>query len=183
MKRFVAYHWHTQQDGNDREAIAAAIKAAQAVTDKPSIIACRTIIGYGSPNKANTAKAHGEPLGPDEVKLTKQAYGWDPDQQFYIPDEALAHFREAVGRGEKWEAEWKELLGAYAKAYPQEAEQFRRALSGQLPDGWEEASPVFPADAKGMATRARSGQCSMRLLHHPHLIGGSADLAPSNNTS
>lgn len=184
MKRFEAYNWHTQQiDGNDREAVAAAIKAAQAVTDKPSIIACRTIIGYGSPNKANTAKAHGEALGVDEVKLTKQAYGWDPEQQFYIPDEALAHFRKAVERGAKWEAEWKALLEAYAKAYPQEAEQFRRALSGQLPDGWEETLPVFPADAKGMATRAASGQVLNKIAPIiPTLIGGSADLAPSNNT-
>lgn len=184
MKRFDAYGWHTQQiDGHNREAVAAAIKAAQAVTDKPSIIACRTTIGFGSPNKANTAKVHGEALGPDEVKLTKQAYGWDPDKEFYIPDEALAHFRQAVDRGAKWEAEWKERLEAYAQAYPKEAEQFRRALSGELPDGWEEALPVFPADAKGMATRAASGQVLNALAPVvPTLIGGSADLAPSNNT-
>jgi transketolase len=184
MKRFEAYGWHTQQiDGLNREAVVAAIKAAQAVTDKPSIIACRTIIGFGSPNKANTAKVHGEALGPDEVKLTKQAYGWDPDKEFYIPDEALAHFRQALDRGARWEAEWKERLEAYAQAYPAEAEQFRRALSGELPDGWEEALPVFPADAKGMATRAASGQVLNTLAPViPTLIGGSADLAPSNNT-
>lgn len=184
MKRFDAYGWHTQQiDGHNREAVAAAIKAAQAVTDKPSIIACRTTIGFGSPNKANTAKVHGEALGPDEVKLTKQAYGWDPDKEFYIPDEALAHFRQALDRGARWEAEWKERLEAYAQAYPQEAEQFRRALSGELPEGWEEALPVFPADAKGMATRAASGQVLNTLAPViPTLIGGSADLAPSNNT-
>ncbi|GIK43591.1 MAG: transketolase [Chloroflexota bacterium] len=184
MKRFDAYGWHTQQiDGHNREAVAAAIKAAQAVTDKPSIIACRTTIGFGSPNKANTAKVHGEALGPDEVKLTKQAYGWDPDKEFYIPDEALAHFRQAVDRGARWEAEWKERLEAYAQAHPQEAEQFRRALSGELPEGWEEALPVFPADAKGMATRAASGQVLNALAPViPTLIGGSADLAPSNNT-
>ncbi|MCL4294892.1 MAG: transketolase [Anaerolineae bacterium] len=184
MKRFDAYGWHTQQiDGHNREAVAAAIKAAQAVTDKPSIIACRTTIGFGSPNKANTAKVHGEALGSDEVKLTKQAYGWDPDKDFYIPDEALAHFRQALERGAKWEAEWKERLEAYAQAYPKEAEQFRRALSGELPDGWEEALPVFPADAKGMATRAASGQVLNALAPVvPTLIGGSADLAPSNNT-
>jgi transketolase len=184
MKRFDAYGWHTQQiDGHDREAVAAAIKAAQAVSDKPSIIACRTTIGFGSPNKANTAKVHGEALGPDEVKLTKQAYGWDPDKEFYIPDEALAHFRQALDRGAEWEAEWKQRLEAYAQAYPEEAEQFRRALSGELPDGWEEALPVFPADAKGMATRAASGQVLNALAPViPTLIGGSADLAPSNNT-
>jgi transketolase len=184
MKRFEAYGWHTQQiDGHDRAAVAAAIKAAQAVTDKPSIIACRTTIGYGSPNKANTAKVHGEALGPDEVKLTKQAYGWDPDKEFYIPAEALAHFRQAIDRGGAWETEWKDILEAYAKAYPQEAEQFRRALSGELPDGWEEALPVFPADAKGLATRAASGQVLNAIAPViPTLIGGSADLAPSNNT-
>jgi transketolase len=184
MKRFEAYGWHTQQiDGHNREAVAAAIKAAQAVTDKPSIIACRTIIGFGSPNKANTAKVHGEALGPDEVKLTKQAYGWDPNKEFYIPDEVLAHFRQAVDRGARWEAEWKDKLEAYAQAYPQEAEQFRRALSGELPDSWEEALPVFPADAKGIATRAASGQVLNALAPViPTLIGGSADLAPSNNT-
>ncbi|MBE7471592.1 MAG: transketolase [Anaerolineales bacterium] len=184
MQRFEAYGWHTQQiDGHDRAAVAAAIKAAQAVTDKPSIIACRTTIGYGSPNKANTAKAHGEALGVDEVKLTKQAFGWDPNQDFYIPEEALAQFRRAVDQGRQWEAEWREKLEAYAKAYPQEAEQFRHALSGQLPTGWEEALPVFPADAKGMATRAASGQVLNALAPIiPTLIGGSADLAPSNNT-
>jgi transketolase len=169
MKRFEAYHWHTQQiDGHDRAAVAEAIKAAQAVTDKPSIIACRTTIGFGSPNKANTAKAHGEALGPEEVKLTKKAFGWDPDKEFYIPDEALAHFRKAVERGAQWEAEWKNRLEAYAQAYPTEVEQFRQALS---------------ADAKGMATRAASGQVLNALAPViPTLIGGSADLAPSNNT-
>jgi transketolase len=184
IKRFEAYHWHTQQiDGHDRAAVAEAIKAAQAVTDKPSLIACRTTIGYGSPNRANTAKAHGEALGVDEVKLTKQAFGWDPGKEFYIPDEALAHFRQAVERGAQWEAEWRDKLEAYAKAYPQEAEQFQRALSGELPEGWEEALPVFPADTKGMATRAASGQVLNAIAPIiPTLIGGSADLAPSNNT-
>lgn len=184
MKRFEAYHWHIQQiDGHDRAAVAKAIKAAQAVTDKPSIIACRTTIGYGSPNKANTAEVHGSALGEEEVRLTKQVYGWDPDKQFYIPDEVLAHFRQAVDRGAQWEQEWKQKLDAYAKAYPQEAEQFRRALSGELPEGWEEALPVFPADAKGMATRAASGKVLNAIAPVlPTLIGGSADLAPSNNT-
>ena len=184
MKRFEAYHWHTQQiDGHDRAAVAAAIKAAQAVTDKPSIIACRTTIGYGSPNKANTKEVHGAALGVDEVKLTKKVYGWDPDKEFYIPDEALAHFRQAVDRGAQGEAEWKARLDAYAKAYPQEAEQFRQALSGELPEGWEEALPVFPPDAKGMATRAAFGKVLNAIAPVlPTLIGGSADLEPSNNT-
>ena len=184
MKRFEAYGWHTQQiDGHDRAAVANAIKAAQSVTDKPSIIACRTTIGFGSPNKANTAGVHGSPLGTDEVRLTKEAYGWDPDKEFYTPDEALAEFRKAVEQGASCEAEWKEQLAAYTKAHPAAADQFRRAISGELPDGWEEALPVFSADAKGMATRAASGQTLNAIAPViPNLIGGSADLAPSNNT-
>lgn len=185
MKRFEAYHWHTQQiDGHDRQAIAEAIKAAQAVTDKPSIIACQTAIGYGSPNKARTAEAHGTPLGVDEVRLTKQAYGWEATEDFYIPEEVLAHFREAVDRGATWETQWKDQMAAYTKAHPAEAEQFRRALSGELPDGWDEALPVFNPDTqKGLATRAASGQILNAIAPAiPTLIGGSADLAPSNNT-
>lgn len=185
MKRFEAYHWHTQQiDGHDRQAIAEAIKAAQAVTDKPSIIACQTAIGYGSPNKARTAEAHGTPLGVDEVRLTKQAYGWEATEDFYIPEEVLAHFREAVDRGATWETQWKDQMAAYTKAHPAEAEQFRRALSGELPDGWDEALPVFKPDTqKGLATRAASGQILNAIAPAiPTLIGGSADLAPSNNT-
>ncbi len=184
MKRFEAYGWHIQQiDGHDRAAIAAAIKAAQAVTDKPSIIACRTHIGYGSPNKVDTAGVHGSPLGRDEVRLTKQAYGWDPDQEFYIPAEALAVFRQAVDAGTGLESAWKQSLDAYAQAFPQEAQQLRRAMSGELPEGWEASLPVFPADAKGMATRAASGKTLAAIAPViPNLIGGSADLAPSNNT-
>lgn len=184
MKRFEAYGWHTQKvDGHDREAVAEAIKAAQAVTDKPSIIACRTTIGFGSPNKANTAGVHGSPLGPDEVRLTKEAYGWDPDKDFYIPDEALAHFRQAVDQGAELEATWREQLEAYTKAHPAEAGQFRQARSGELPEGWDEVLPIFPADEKGMATRAASGKTLNAIAAVlPNLIGGSADLAPSNNT-
>jgi transketolase len=184
MKRFEAYGWHTQQiDGHDRAAAAEAIKAAQAVTDKPSIIACRTIIGYGSPNKANTAGVHGSPLGEEEVRLTKEVYGWDPDKHFYIPDDVLAKFRQAVDQGAELESEWKARLNAYIDAYPAEAEQFRQALSGELPAGWAEALPVFPPDPKGMATRAASGKTLNAIAPLlPTLIGGSADLAPSNNT-
>ncbi|MCB0165009.1 MAG: transketolase [Anaerolineae bacterium] len=184
MKRFEAYHWHTQQiDGHDRVAVAEAIKAAQAVTDKPSIIACRTTIGFGSPHKANSAEVHGSPLGVEEVKLTKAAYGWDYEEPFYIPDEALAHFREAVEAGAEWEADWKKTLQAYEQALPQEGKMFREALSGELPEGWDDGLPVFPADAKGMATRAASGKTLNAIAPAlPTLIGGSADLAPSNNT-
>ncbi|MCB0225825.1 MAG: transketolase, partial [Anaerolineae bacterium] len=184
MKRFEAYHWHTQQiDGHDRAAVAEAIKAAQAVTDKPSIIACRTTIGFGSPHKANTAGVHGSPLGEEEVKLTKAAYGWDYDEPFYIPDEALAHFREAIRAGAEWEADWKKTLQAYEQALPQEAKTFRGALSGELPEGWDDGLPVFPADAKGMATRAASGKTLNAIAPALQtIIGGTADLAPSNNT-
>ncbi len=184
MKRFEAYNWHTQQiDGHDREAIATAITAAQANTDQPSIIACRTTIGYGSPNKANTSGVHGSPLGPEELKLTKEALGWDPDKDFYIPDEALAHFRAAVDKGQSLEAGWKEQMMAYAQANPQDADNFRMAISGELPKGWEDALPTFSADEAGLATRAASGQTLQAIAPViPNLIGGSADLAPSNNT-
>ncbi len=184
MQRFAAYGWHTQQiDGHDRAAIAEAIKAAQAVTDKPSIIACRTTIGYGSPNKANTSEVHGSPLGAEETRLTKAAYGWDPDKEFYIPDEALTEFRKAIDGGAELETGWKEKLAAYTQTHPEAAAQFRQAISGELPSGWNEALPKFPADAKGLATRAASGQTLNALAPViPNLIGGSADLAPSNNT-
>jgi len=184
MKRFEAYHWHTQQvNGHDREAIEAAIKVAQTVTDRPCIIACRTTIGYGSPHKANTGEVHGSPLGAAEVKLTKAAYGWPEDAQFLIPDEALAHFRQAMDKGTQLESEWKQSLEAYTQAYPDDAAKFRQALSGELPAGWEEAIPVFPPDAKGMATRAASGVTLNALAPVIfNLIGGSADLAPSTNT-
>ncbi|MFQ5577600.1 MAG: transketolase [Anaerolineae bacterium] len=184
MQRFDAYGWHTQRvDGHNRAEIAAAIKAAQAVTDKPSIIACRTHIGYGSPNKVDTSGVHGAPLGPEEIRLTKQAYGWDPDREFYIPDDALAHFRQAVKRGAEWEAAWRDKLAAYAQAHPVEAGRLRQALSGELPDGWADALPaVVPADGP-MATRTASGKVLNAVAPVlPTLIGGSADLAPSNKT-
>ncbi|MCB0214098.1 MAG: transketolase [Anaerolineae bacterium] len=184
MKRFEAYGWHTQQiDGHDRLAVAEAIRTAQAITDRPSIIACRTTIGFGSPNKANTAGVHGSPLGPEEVKLTKAAYGWDYEEDFYIPDEALAYFRQAVDSGAELESAWKKLQADYAQAFPEEVQILRNALSGELPDGWDDALPIFPADAKGMATRSASGKTLNAIAPVlPTLIGGSADLAPSNNT-
>ncbi|MDM8527621.1 transketolase [Anaerolineales bacterium HSG24] len=185
MKRFEAYNWHVQQvdDGHDRAAIEAAIKAAQAVTDQPSIIACRTTIGYGSPNKANTPGVHGSPLGPDEIKLTKENLNWPSQEPFHIPEDALAEFRLALKQGETLETEWNSGLEAYSNTYPAEANSLRQFLSGELPTGWEEALPVFPADTKGMATRASSGKTLNAIAPAiPNLIGGSADLAPSNNT-
>ncbi len=182
-KRFEAYHWHVQtvSDANDLVAIETAIKAAQA-DPRPSIICVKSVIGYGSPNKAGTAKAHGEPLGVDEVKLAKQKLGWPYEEPFTVPDEALANFRQAIDRGRKLEDEWNAKLEAYAKEHPELAAEWRQWASGKLPEGWQSAMPTFPTD-KPMATREASGKtlnAFAKVL--PMLIGGSADLRPSNNT-
>lgn len=182
-KRFEAYGWHVQTvaDGNDLEAIEAAIKAAQA-DPRPSIICVKTIIGYGSPNKQGTAKAHGEPLGVDEVKLTKENLGWPSEEPFTVPGEALDHFRQSIDRGAQFEADWNAKLEAYATANPELAAELKQWMSGQLPEGWQSAMPVFPAD-KPMATREASGKALNAFAARlPMLIGGSADLRPSNNT-
>jgi len=182
--RFAAYGWHVQQiDGHDRAAIAQAIRAAQAVTDRPSLIACRTHIGYGSPHKQDTAAVHGAPLGEEEVRLTKENLGWPPDAQFLIPDEALAHFRQAIPRGQAWEAEWQRLFDRYAAQYPDLAATWQQVWSGELPSGWDENLPTFAPDDGPLATRAASGKVLNAIAPAlPTLIGGSADLTPSNNT-
>ncbi|MFI5254129.1 MAG: transketolase [Candidatus Limnocylindrales bacterium] len=181
--RFDAYGWHTQRigDGNDVEAIAAAVAAAEA-DPRPSLIAVRTHIGYGSPNKQDSFKAHGAPLGPEEVRLTKIAYGWDPDREFYIPAEALAHFRTAVPRGESLVADWRGRFGAYAAAYPAAAAEFERRIGGRLPEGWLAALPAFGPD-EAVATRSAS-QATIKALAGvlPELFGGAADLSESNLT-
>ncbi len=185
MARFAAYGWHTQSvaDGNDLEAIAAAISAAQAETERPSIIAVRTVIGYGSPNKANTAGVHGEPLGPDEVTLTKQALGWPLEPPFFIPDDVLAHFRQAVETGRQRQAGWQARFDAYAAAYPELAADLQRRWRGELPADWAADLPAYEPSAKGEATRNVSGAVLNALAGRvPELIGGSADLAPSNKT-
>jgi transketolase len=185
LKRFEAYGWHTQRvaDGNDTAAIAAAIAAAQAVTDQPSIIAVRTVIGFGSPNRAGSKAAHGEPLGADEVRLTKQSYGWDPEEQFFVPSEVAVHMRAAGERGAQAQAAWNERFSAYAAEFPAEAQQLRLAFAGTLPEGWQSALPTFPASASGMATRDASGKAIDSLAGViPWLIGGSADLASSTKT-
>jgi transketolase len=182
-KRFEAYGWHVQTvtDGNDLAAIEAAIKNAQA-DPRPSIVCVKTIIGYGSPNKQGTAKAHGEPLGPDEVKLAKQTLGWPSEESFFVPEDALRHFRQCVDRGAKLEAEWNAKLDAYAGAHPEAAAEWKQWASGKLPEGWESAMPVFPSD-KAMATREASGKTINAFAAKlPMLLGGSADLRPSNNT-
>jgi transketolase len=184
MARFDAYGWHTQrvEDGNDLDAIEAAITAARG-DDRPSIIAVRTHIGFGSPNRQDTQKSHGAPLGPEEVRLTKEAYGWDPDRTFYIPDAALALFRAAVPAGEALAADWDRRLEAYAAAHPLLAAELRRRISGELPDDWDAALPVYPDGADGLATRNVS-QNVLQVLKDslPELFGGAADLSESNLT-
>jgi transketolase len=183
-KRFEAYGWHTQRvsDGNDLDALDNAIQAAKRVTDKPSLIVIRTHIGWGSPHKQDTAEAHGAPLGADEVKLTKQNLGWPSLEPFHVPEEALAHWRRARERGGRLEAEWQKKWDAYRHAHADLAAELNRRLAGTLPEGWDAALPSFgPKDAQ--ATRAASGKIINALAPKlPELIGGSADLAGSNNT-
>ena len=183
--RFEAYGWHTQtvDDGNDIEAIDQALGAARGETTQPSLIILRTHIGYGSPGKQDTFEAHGSPLGEEEVKLTKKNLGWPAEQPFFIPDPALAHFREAIGKGERAEAEWNERFSSYAREFSDMARELEDALRGVVPMGWEAAIPEFPPDAKGLATRAASGKVLNAIAPKlPTLIGGSADLNPSTFT-
>jgi transketolase len=184
-KRFEAYGWHVQhvENGNtDLAAIEKAIAAAKAITDKPSLIKVTTTIGYGSPNKANTAGVHGAALGGDEIKLTRENLGWQYEP-FALPADALAHMRKAVDRGASNEAEWQETLAAYRTKYPQDAAEFDRYVSGKLPDGWDKALPTFTPDDKAIATRKLSETCLNVLAPVlPELIGGSADLTHSNYT-
>ncbi len=184
-KRFEAYGWHVQivDDGNDLEAVHNAIKAAQDETNRPSIIKVRTHIGFGSPNKQDTAEAHGSPLGEDEVRLTKRKLGWDPDKQFFIPSEALQQFRHAVDQGKKWEALWRTMFESYKRAHPDLANELERVREGNYGEEWKKALPVFDAASGAMATREASGKVLNAIAPHlSTLIGGSADLAPSNNT-
>jgi transketolase len=183
-KRFEAYGWHTQHvtDGNDLDALDKAILAAKRVTDKPSLIVIRTHIGWGSPHKQDTAEAHGAPLGVDEVKLTKQNLGWPTLEPFHVPEEALTHWRRARERGGRLETEWQKKWDAYRRAHPDLAAELNRRLAGTLPDRWDAALPTFGLkDAQ--ATRAASGKVINAVAPKlPELIGGSADLAGSNNT-
>ena len=183
-KRFEAYHWHVQrvEDGNDLVAISAAIEAAKAVTDKPSIIAVRTIIGYGSP-KAGTSKAHGEPLGADAVIATKKNLGWPVDKSFYVPDEAGKNWLEAVEKGAQEEREWQQIFATYKGENPELAGEFERVMAGKLVPGWQKALPVVPADAKPMATRTAGGNVMNAIAKAvPELFGGAADLTTSTKT-
>ena len=183
-ERFEAYHWHVQMvdNGNDLEAISSAIKIAQGITDKPSLIRVRTVIGYGSP-KAGTNKAHGEPLGAEAVKATKKKLNWPEDKTFYVPDEAKANWLQAVDKGKKYEQEWNDLYATYKKANPDLAAEFERVQSGVLAPGWEKSLPVFKADAKPIATRSAGGEIMDAIAQAvPELIGGAADLTTSTKT-
>jgi transketolase len=183
LGRFAAYGWHVQRiDGHDTTAVEAALVSARAETERPSLIACKTHIGFGSPNRQDTHKAHGEPLGVDEVRLTKEKLGWRIDEQFWVPDEAREFMQESAAIGAAQQEEWEELCAAYRQAYPELAAAFDCVLGGDLPEGWDSNLPVFPG-TKPIATRAASGAGLDAIAPHlPALLGGSADLTPSNNT-
>lgn len=180
--RFRAYGWHTiaVDDGNDTAAIAGAIREAQSETDKPSIIAVKTVIGYGSP-LAGTSKAHGSPLGEDNVRKTKEQAGWDPGKLFYVPDTVAKHLKTAGQRGVQAQTDWNILLDAYCKLYPKEGKELRQAFAAELPENWDRDLPVFKAGEK-LATRQASGKVLEALKTRiPWMLGGSADLASSND--
>jgi transketolase len=182
--RFRAYNWHVLRvdDGNDLEEIDNAIQEARAERNRPTFIAVRTHIAYGSPNKQDTAAAHGAPLGEEEVKLTKQNLGWPYEEPFTVPEEALAVYRQAIPRGAVLQQPWLERLEKYTVEYAAEAKEFRRVLSGRLPDGWQDGLPLFNEGEK-MATRSASGATLNAIAAAiPELVGGSGDLAPSTDT-
>ncbi|MGO9444863.1 MAG: transketolase [Thiobacillaceae bacterium] len=184
-RRFEAYGWHTVSipDGNNLEAIDAALQTAREETTRPSLILVRTHIGYGSPEQ-DSFKAHGSPLGVEDVRKTKRNLGWPTEPDFLVPDEALALFRDALPRGARDEAAWNQRMKAYAQAYPDLAHELRRSLCGELPSGWDADIPIFPADAKGIATRVASGKVMNAIAPKlPALAGGSADLDPSTHTA
>ncbi len=183
--RFRAYGWNTLyvEDGNDIAAIGGAIESARMQTAAPTLISIRTILGYGSPKYAGTPRAHGEPLGKDEVAATKKALGW-PQEDFLVPGEALEHFREAIVRGEQWENEWKAQFQEYSREFPDLAAQWNTAYSDKLPDGWDADLPSFAAGSAAMATRDANGQALNAIAKHiPTLIGGDADLFTSTKTA
>jgi transketolase len=181
LKRFEAYGWHTRAiDGHDRDAIRHAIAEAQLVSDKPSLIACRTHIGFGSPNKQDTEESHGSPLGEEEIRLTKQAYGWDPEAKFFIPDDVLAHFRTALDKGAALEADWNAQL---ADASPEARAYLEACFNRSAPD-FTKLLPTYAPDPKGIASRKASGNALDAVGPHiPGVMGGTADLGGSNLTA
>ena len=186
MKRFEAFHWHTQsiEDGNDIDAIEEAINNAREEQARPSIIEVRTHIGYGSPNKQDTAAAHGKALGEEEVQLTKKNLGWPEDKTFYVPEEAKEQFEQIGHFGKAREAEWNKLFEQYQKKYSSKAKELKRILDGKLPDNWSDDLPEFSSDDGPIATRNASGKVLNVLANKiPEIMGGSADLAGSNKTA
>ena len=183
--RFLGWHWNVQHvsDVNDLAALDRAIRTAQQETVRPSLIIVNSHIGYGSPHKQDTAEAHGEPLGAEEIRLTKTDYGWPPDAQFLVPEEAKAYMGRAVERGAKWEQEWDSKYKAWAQAFPDFAAEWDLMTKRELPQGWDKDIPTFPADAKGIATRESDNKVLNAVAKNvPWLIGGAADLAPSTKT-
>ena len=187
-RRYEAYGWFVQTvggDGNDMIAFERALEAAKAERDRPSLIKIRTHIGYGSPHKQDTGEAHGSPLGEEEVALTKRRYGWDPAGKFVVPEEALVHCRRQVDKGARLESEWCAMFERYASSYPDLAAEFRAAAARHLPARWRELTSNLPRFEAGtmLATREASGKTLDALMPHmPLVLGGSADLTPSNNT-
>ena len=183
MTRFVGYGWNVTRvsDANNLDMLARAYKTFVACKDKPSLIVVDSHIGYGSPHKHDSSEAHGEPLGVEEVKLTKRNYGWPEDAQFLVPEGVKEHFREGIGkRGRDLHAQWRKMYADYAKQYPQLDQQLRLMQRRELPDGWDKNLPVFPADPKGVATRESGGKALNALAQNiPWLVGGSADLGNS----
>ncbi|MBN1261605.1 MAG: transketolase [Anaerolineae bacterium] len=183
-KRFAAYGWHVQEiDGHDSNAINTALETAKTTPGKPHLIICHTHIAFGSPNKQDSETAHGSPLGDKEVGLTRQNLGWPSEEPFWAPDDVIASYRRRAGEGQTLEDKWNNLLDRYTAAYPEAATEFKRLLSGELPEGWQTALPTFTPDDGPMATRAASGKTLNALAAAiPELMGGSADLEPSNKT-
>src|SRR6185312_572185 len=184
--RFLAYGWNVLRvgDANDRERIANALTTAQRTADRPTLLIVESHIGYGAPHKQDTSGVHGEPLGPEEVKLTKRNYGWPEDAQFLVPDGVYDHFKSGIGaRGKSAHAEWEALFAKYKAAHPNLARQCEAMQARELPAGWDKDIPVFPADPKGLASRDSSGQVLNKIAPNlPWLVGGAADLAPSTKT-
>ncbi len=184
-KRYDAYGWHVENVGEDLspDRLEEATRSAMAIEDRPSLILVRSHIGFGSPHKQDTSGVHGSALGEDEVRLTKEAYGWDPDKRFYVPDEALAHFRRCCERGAEMESEWEQRFDAYREAHPEQAKLLQTIDAAELPGGWDADLPRFELGEDAIATRKASGkaiQWAAKAI--PQLVGGSADLATSTNT-